>query len=122
MPRRPYLISNPTRNNPVWSDNPMKFLPTTKIPAYTRYGLLAHGVALTIGGLIMPRNSAEVLATGGALIVVAVVLSVLSALARVPAVVVTTEVLQGDIVGEQQPQLTDVQCTCTRTHALPQAA
>lgn len=95
----------------------MKILPTTKIPAYTRYGLLVHGAVVTVAGLIMPRNNTEVLVAGVLMLVAAAVLMVLSALAgRKP------EVLVGEIVGVQQPQLTDVQAHMRRAPELPQAA
>lgn len=81
----------------------------------TQHGLramAAQGVVALAAGLVMPREHVWIAVLGGTAFVLAVVLLVGAWAVR--------DVLEGEVIGEQQPQLTDVQAHMRRTPALPQ--
>lgn len=86
-------------------------------PALTQFHMIAQGAVITIAGLMMPRNNLGVI-VGGVLFTVAAVVLVIGA----RLVSARNEVLIGEIVEVQQPQLTDVQAHTRRAPELPQAA
>jgi hypothetical protein len=81
-------------------------------PITTRIHLIAQGVILTGAGLIFRHDYPGILVGGALFAIVAVTLVVGAALVSEP--------VEGEVVVEQQPQLTDVQLHTSGTYALPQ--
>jgi hypothetical protein len=85
-----------------------------KLDLHVRLGSIAHGLVMLVAGIVMPRDGRPIIIGGAVFTAVALILVIGS--------MMVDEIIEGEIVDRQQPQLTDVQVHTHRAHELSQVA